>query len=722
MEIFRSRWLLLCLALALLPACGDDGEDGGGAVPAGAFVDEELFRQRQLEYLRFATETLSPGNVISVIAHLERKRVDPSFTVRDGSVAADAWDSIFLKLANLEDTRDFNAIELIYILYEYRGDPLLAPGLVEKVEEALIGFKFWYTDPTPEGIIDDTWYWTENHQILFFAIEYLMGQLHPDRPIGTDGRPGREHRQRARAMLLRWIDLRARFGFSEWHSNVYYQEDMNALLTLVELADEEEVRTRAAMALDLLLFDLALHTHRGAFGVTHGRSYKKDKMTSLHDDTWGAVKFLFDHTDHPYQSRSHTDATLLARARRYRPPELIRRIARSDSPFVDRERMGIRVDELAPLEPDPVAPYGFSYSAPEDLVVWWGMSALTAWQIVPLTLQTMETYDLWETELFRPFAGLRPLTANPQFARTLAHGTARLTSFGHLTEVNTYSYRTRDYLLSSALDYRKGSLAAQGHAWQLTFNPNALLFTMHPARPILESTQWRDDEESTGGYWTGEASFPRSAQHENVAIHIYAPQYDPANPPPFDAFRYEPYTHAYVPQDHFDEVVQDGPWTFVRFRDGYGALYSYRPTEWIEYDPAIVATNGMIKPFDLRATGGPNNVWIVEAASAGDWQSFEEFRAAIAAADVRITPLAPFGERTHPAFDVEYDSPSAGLLTFGWDAPFTVDGPEVSLFHEQRFENPWADTEFNQRVTRIEDDEFFIELDFERGTRTIEAK
>jgi hypothetical protein len=266
-------------------------------------------------------------------------------------------------------------------------------------------------------------------------------------------------------------------------------------------------------------------------------------------------------------------------------------------------------------------------------------------------------------------------------------------------------------MLSSALDNRKGSLAAQVHAWQATFDANALVFTNHPVTPPVESTVWGEDTEATGGYWTGEASMPRSAQHENVAIQIYAPQYARTNPPPFAFFTYEPYTHAYVPQDHFDEVVQEGAWTFTRRREGYLALYSHRPTEWIAYDPEVIATNGMVQPFDLRATGGPDNVWIAECGRAADWGSFVAFREAILAAAVEVS------SRPGAGYDVVYDSPSRGRLTFGWESSLTVDGEEVAQEDFGRFDNPWARTEFDHPEVEIEIDGYGVRLDFERGRR-----
>ena len=414
---------------------------------------------------------------------MQRARIDPTFDIAPGAVPADAWDAIFAKIDTLQDTRDFDGLELLNVLYDYADDPLLAPGLIEKVEQTLLSFKFWYTEPTPDGVIDESYYWTENHQIIYHAIEYLMGQRYPDRAIGRDGRTGAEHLEHARALLMQWFDFRARYGFTEWHSNVYYQEDHDALLTLAEFAEDPAVQQRAAAMLDALLFDIAIHTHAGSFGVTHGRSYKKDKMTGRDDDTWNAVRLLFDRSEGDYTSRSDTAAVFLSRAARYRVPEAIWRAGRSDAILVDRERMSLPLDENGPYEPDPVAPGGYSFTDPDDLPIWWGMQALTAWEVVPLTVQTIDDYNLWDTQLFSRFRPLRPLTADIVVAQQAAASLGPLINFGLLEEVNTYTYRTPDYLLSSAQDYRPGGLNGQIHSWQATFGADAILFTQHPAVP-----------------------------------------------------------------------------------------------------------------------------------------------------------------------------------------------------------------------------------------------
>jgi len=710
----RSHWIQrLALGLPLVAAMSL-----GCGWTYAAYMDA-----RQLDYLVFATESLEPGSIGNAIAHMERDRVDPTYTAPVGAFGADAWDARFAKLADLEDTSDFDVLELIHAYLGYgvgpRRHPAVAPELWDKVEDAILGFKFWYDQPTPEGIIDDMWYWSENHQIIFHANEYLAGQTFPEETFSITGMTGAEHLEHARPMILRWLDHRARFGFDEWHSNVYYPLDVKPLLTLVEFAEDREIATKAAMILDRLLFDLALHTFRGVFGATHGRSYKKDKNTALHENTFNLAKLLFDQTEYEYTSRGDSTAAMMARARKYRVPAVILDVAKSDASFADRERMGIYFDEFLPLQPDPPAPYDFSFEGEEDVVVWWSMGALTTWQVLPQVYSMADTYGLWETELFQPFLEIRDALVILEWAQAFAWANAHAAALELMKEVNTYTYRTADYMLSSAQDYRKGSRGNQYHAWQATFDANAQVFTTHPAVPPRENTEWGDDPDP--GNWTGTASMPRSAQHENVAIHLYAPQYSVMGGPFYAVTHYEPYTHAYFPQDHFDEVVRDGNWTFGRFRDGYIALYSWRPPEFVDHGPTV-PTNGMLQPFDLIAHGGPDNVWIVECGRAADWGgSFTDFQDAIRTAGVTVTPVTEGlpASAEPPFFEVEYQSPSLGAVSFGWEDPLVVNGEETPIGDYPRYDNPWTETEFLDKNLLLQDPTTGNRLwqDFERGKR-----
>jgi hypothetical protein len=705
------RWLGLVVAQLLLagsPGCGRFDL----SLPEG-FVDEAAFRARQLDYLLYATQVVDPGSPLNAIAHMEREARDPSYTAPVGAVGPDDWDPIFDMLANLEDTSDFQVLYLLNAYYGYRGHPMVHPDTWAKTEQAFLGFKYWYRHQQDPAVQDDMWYWSENHLAIFAADEYLAGQLFPDREFdvrGTDGEvlTGADHMAQARQRLLDWFELRMRFGFSEWHSNVYLKHDLNPLLALVEWADDPEIRDKAAMVLDVVIADLAIHTFKGVYGATHGRSYKKDKMTARDEPSYDVVKLLFDTAELGYRSHGDSSATPMARAARYRPPAVLLEIARSTEPLLDRERMGIAFDEFeTPGADPPVHPYGFSYTDIEAVPIWWSMGNLTSWQTLPLTIQVIDSYDLWSTTNFQPFALLEDFVNDVGIGvvQTVAWQLAHAASFGLLKEVNTQTYRTADYMLSSAQSYRPGSRMQQIHGWQATLDADAIVFTTHPGTEPAQTTDWRVDDDT--GFWTGTASNPRSAQHRSAAIFIYSPQYVPVAAPLDVLSSYRPYTHAYFPQEQFDEVVQDGHWTFGRKGSGYVALFSWRDTQWQAYDPALVATRGMSEPFDLRAPGGPQNVWIVECGSQSEWGSFADFRAAILAADLTVTPLEgaalPEGVSNGPVFDVVYHSPSQGVMEFGWEGPLRVDGEVVPIDGYPRMENRFGSTPFDHQTTFLYD-------------------
>ncbi len=703
--------LLLPLTATAQPLC-----PSSPAPAPGALIGAAMLQERGDAYLGFATATLHAGSPVNVIAHLERRRRDPGFAVDIATVSPAALADVFAKIDTMEDPSDFDMMYLLWLWLGARRD--LPADTAAAIEQRLLAFKYWYTDPTPPGIIDDKWYWSENHRIIFHMLEYLAGQEFPDRVFSISGLTGAAHRARARARILAWIEERSRFGFFEWHSNVYYLKDINPLLLLAEYAADEEIACRAAMVLDALLLDIAVHLQQGVFGAPHGRSYMKDKWSGLAEDTFGLQKLLFDDTAFDYASSSDAGVLGFVTARRYRPPEVLRRIARSERVGVDRQRMGVRMDLFAPLAAPTRPPAGFSYSDPEDLAFWWSMGAITAWPVLPLTLQTIEQYSLWDTELFQDFATLRPFAADVGQATQLAHGLARAIAFGLTAEVNTYTWRSPEVSLATAQDYRAGDYGAQYHAWQATLDAEALVFTTLPTDPVTRSPllQWPDGD----GYWSG-TIMPRSAQHQRVGMHVYAPQYVSSATPPFDAFAYQPSTHAFLPQERFDEVRRRGNWTIARKGQGYLALWSWRLPDWQPYSAETLAARGFTQSFDLVAPGGADNVWIVEVARAAEWPSFDAFAAAVEAAPVTAAPLGTGAGGVSRGFDVRYGSPSAGLLTFGTSAPLTVDGRVQRIHDYPRMHNAWVYARHGSRALQARDGGYSMRLHFPRGLRLLSA-
>jgi hypothetical protein len=707
-------------------------------MPNEGLEDEAWWRARQDDYLRAATQVFIPTSPLNLIDHLEWASRDSAADERTVDLARlddRAVDRWFVRIDHWLDCADFDILRLLTLWYGYRDQ---LPGqAVDALRERFLGFRYWYTDPVemPEGTVDERWYWSENHRLIFHACEYLAGQAFPDATFAVTGLTGEAHRQRAAPLLAAWFDEKAVDGFSEWHSDVYYAKDLAPLVTLAEFVADDALAARSAAFLDLLFYDLALHCHRGNVGVTHGRSYMKDKSQATDQPVFGACKLAFDATTEPWPLDDgdtadllprNESATVLARTRRYRPPAVLRRIATGHATdtgeILDREAMGFPIDPSGPVVPNPTREDGRSYDDPALVPFWWDRSALTPWQLVPLTVATLDRHELWDANLFALFKVVRDATGGDvSVMQELAADLHQMVNAGLLEEVHTITWRNRHGMLSTALAYRPGTAGFQHHIWQATLDERAIVFTTHPGNPPSPNAGDYLDHDR---YWTGSATLPSSVQHDRVAIHRYEPAFASPTDDLLAPFAYEPYTHAFFPTEHFDEVLA-GPasgsgdihWTFGRRADGYVALWSWRPVAWRDHDPAEVFTNGLTGPFDLVAEDGADDVWICEVGDVDRWGSFEAFREAVLAAQVMVDDPGWDGTGPHAGFSVRYRSPSAGVIESGPDAPLRVDGAEVPIRHDARFDNPFTRIARGAIVVPIDDGAGGWVLDLGAGTR-----
>ncbi|HEU5151698.1 MAG TPA: hypothetical protein VFU19_14445 [Iamia sp.] len=706
----------------------DDPEEGADDTPArpgeaaaavaapgsAGLIDEALWQERVEEYLAFAGAEEHPDNPTGIAVHLIRARRDEGYTWGRDDVSVDSLADVFQMIDDWDDTRDFNLMYFHWLWALGRGETAmtsLPEPVLDAIRERFVANRYRYDDPLPDDRIDNLWFWSENHRLIVLTDEHLAGQWFPDDTFTVTGLTGAEHRDRSKQPILDWIDERSRFGFFEWHSNVYMLKNITPLVTLIELADDPEIVAAAAMALDLCLADVAVHLQAGSYTAPHGRTYKKDKMTSRHEATFGSARLLFADTEEDFPSRTDTGATYLAAAERYRVPQAIVDVATTTETSVVRERHGIYVDAGAPVTDEVEAPFGYDFEDPANLPFWWSLGAVGMWQTIRVSVAEAEEHRLWDTELFTEIKALADLNGrDPERIREWVHARRAVVNFGFLSEANTYAWRSPQVALASVVDHRFGEMRDQAHSWKAQIDADALVFTTHPVTDLEPSLEWRDDGEP--GYWTGEASMPRSAQHERTAIHIYQPAWDESTDDLLWAFfGYQGFTHAYFPQDRFDEVVQQGHWTIGAKDGGYIALWSWRAPTWRTYDPATISTDGMTQPFDLVAEGGPDNVWIVEVGTDDDG-SLDDFVAA-------VTGSEPVVERTEEGFTVAWASPAAGEVTFGSTAPFTVAGDEVALGEFPRHESPWGTTDRLDPTFTLEPGDSRLALDFTARTRAL---
>jgi len=613
------------------------------------------FESRRAAFLDFVKRSPTPAHLCAVFHEVARFAAGGPAHVPLFEAALDYVDARL-------DCADFVQHGILRLLLQFGDDPKLPRTLVARMKRTTLGFKYHPSEPGDDSLCT----WTENHQILFAAADLIASERFPDAVFANTGERGRDRRERARRRVLRWLDLRFRTGTSEWLSHVYYDEDLVALLSLVDFAGEEEIRTRAAMVADLLLLDMALHHFRGGFASSHGRSYERCKKREREEGTADAMKLLFGTGS--FARVENQCAVSLALSPAYRPPPAILAIAADvDRPETTvRQRMGIALDDLARFDLDP--------RRDEDAFELLSMEAYTHPRTIEAFVRLLDRWRWWDNEFFAPFRANRALLTKlarwrllPLLARALEWDLARNVR----PVVDLLTYRTPDYQLSSAVDWRPGMGGDQQHLWHASLGGDAVCFTTHPGPRRARSPGW----------WTGSATLPRVAQVANVAIALYSIHRRPA----LYVRNRNLLTHAWLPRDRFDEVREQGGWHFARRGDGYLALRSKQPAAWNESPDA-----GEERGRELVARGR-EHVWICELGRRATSGSFEEFRGRVAAAPLRIDGLS-----------VRFESPSQGVLEWDWTGPLRRNGETARLGGFGRYESPWVTAPYPSDAIRIE--------------------
>lgn len=555
-----------------------------------------------------------------------------------GAVPA-SLDAPWLRTERMRDPRHPQQIPI---------DPDFDEHAQAAIEKVLLEFKYWHDEPfravaeprwrdarrdhnvkgkseRKEAVTDadrdrddkqypfEMQYWSENHQVLFATAEYLAGQwlqhqvFRPgagfrSKPTLADHDPtGTARMARAKTRLVRWLDDRLHFGFSEWNAPGYYDEHLAALFNLADFCLDESIRSRAEMVLDLLVFDLARNTHAGSFAVAAGRAHFKHKNCGWQQSVGDVVEMLFHSRGGVFASDGELSAAALATSRRYDVPEVLLSIGQ-DRPrcSVDRSRVSIEFDEGAE--------FGIGFEREEDVLRWWSRAAWFSKHVVAGTRQVVERYGLDKTKPFSdilpklsggatvasvsgvmgyvaagPIAA--PLLGNP-FASSsdISDSVSVITEGSAYTRGNLTTYRNRGAMLSSVLNHRAGQLSFQGHNCQATLSLCATVFTSHPSAgggvdssiasavgaigggllglaiggpvglvggaiigaKVLDKDLILLEADSDGpDWWTGSITQPRVMQMGNAAILCYSPK-------AFQLALFGHRTHAWFPMQAFD--------------------------------------------------------------------------------------------------------------------------------------------------------------------------
>lgn len=485
--------------------------------------------------------------------------------IRKLSLGEGADEGQILRVLDYIDSRydcaDFRMVCILRSLFDFHG--LISQDTLARMKKTVLGFKYWMDEPGRDSMC----YWSENHQLLFAACEYLAGQLYPGETFTNNGMSGAQHQAKARERLDIWFETRYALGFTEWHSNTYYEEDIAPLSLLIDCCDQPDIVQKAAMALDLLLLDMALHSHQGLFCAASGRCYEAQKKDPFRQDVLGIAEkvFGFGNLAEPDYTRLSADFLL---NRRYRMPPVIRAIAHCRDPFIVRDSMGLSLSEVD----------GYFNDQKDALrrgMYLWSMEAFTNPESINQTLDIFRAWDLRHNDFLknlnvinRPF--LQRLGLMPAVVRLLNPVTQGIA----IQRANTYTYRTADYMLSTAQQHHPGEFGDQQHIWQATLSGGVPVFTTHPGAAFFSDNA----RNFSPGYWVGNGIHPHAAQHENVALCLY----DLRVRKGLLEKKRQWFTHAWFPAGRMDEwtLREDGRLITARKGDAYIALLSLHPMQW----------------------------------------------------------------------------------------------------------------------------------------------
>lgn len=192
--------------------------------------------------------------------------------------------------------------------------------------------------------IQELWktYWpnrgdTENHWAMSYTARYLAAQMRPG--AGPDewfnGQSSAENMAIAKSYLLHWMWITTSYGQGEYDSPNYIEEYLIPMSLLAGWAKDPELRLKARMMIDYLIYDYAIEQVNGTYGGAHSRIYPKQIVVPGNGYSSELGWFMFGFGDEPVNP--HAGNILLAMSG-YVPPPILERVARDRAqPYVEKE-------------------------------------------------------------------------------------------------------------------------------------------------------------------------------------------------------------------------------------------------------------------------------------------------------------------------------------------------------------------------------------------------
>ncbi len=672
-------------------------------------------------------EFLDPTGLSLIYYYLSEPSRVPAHITVDEEYIKDCLMPSLQFINNRYDCADFR-LQLLFRLYKdcFHDLPQSIRGLIK---QTFLDFKYWMDEPGEDSMC----YWSENHQLLFAVSEYLAGQEWPEEIFTNNGMTGKEHKEKAKKRIDYWMEQKFRYGFYEWYSNNYYAEDIAPMSNYIQYTAEDEDDNsveRMKIIMDLLWFDVATHSVNNTFVPVSSRMYGDNKSSDLYGNRIkAAMESIWEGADlerlikaqspleqHIKAGGEDAETTIklvgvdaqmmqnfiaMYRAGYYELPQVIYDIALDPEPVVIKASSGMNVSELK--EEGLVGPDD------NQIMAQFGCEAFTNPEVVTNTLQYLNRHRMFRNKFVNPFRFINitflKLLKVPRFISSkfelMTHGIA-------LNRGNVYSYRTKYYILSTAIAYGVDGCGAQEHVWSANISPDLALYTTHPAK----DDDSREKHAASPGYWVGNGRQPMSVQDLNVNITIYKiPQKKRLL-----EFSLADITHAYVPRECYDILEIEGNYVFGKRDKVLVAMIAngklqYRPFD--SYAAALLKCHDQIeeenqqkhleKEFDLVRKGGRYHTYITELSDT-DIESYQDFKQRILHNPVEV------GEG-----NVKYVTHGKELYA-DYEGDFRIDGLTQEMEY-QRYDSKYAQVKRNPETINIHYEGKELQLNYRRAER-----
>lgn len=327
--------------------------------------------------------------------------------------------------------------------------------------------------------IQELWkiYWpnrgdTENHWAMSYATRYLVAQTWPAAGPKDwfNGQSSAENLAIAKSYIEHWMKITTSYGQGEYDSPNYIEEYIIPMALLAGWAEDPELRQKAHMMLDYLIFDYAVEQVKGSYGGAHSRVYPKQIMVpgNAYSSTLGW--FAFGLGDTPAAPRA---GNILLALSGYVPPPILERVARDrEEPYVERElkRTRWRMRNAGPLsftihDKRTIPVYKYSYIDRE-----FALGSTQGGLLQPIQQQTWSLK--WSTdqplaEAANTFFAVHPYSSS--FEGTMFFG----------NDVDTVT----DLIARSKVDYDSADKLASGSPYEEVFQHGTALIALYDIEP-----------------------------------------------------------------------------------------------------------------------------------------------------------------------------------------------------------------------------------------------